>query len=54
MHILWEVSGLGSSGKDSDQWWALANTVMGFLYIFLTVHLRIILVGKQLDAQFLL
>jgi hypothetical protein len=24
------------------------------LYIFLTVHLRIILVGNQLDAQFLL
>jgi hypothetical protein len=25
-----------------------------FIYIFLTVHLRIILVGNQLDAQFLL
>jgi len=24
-----------------------------FLYIFLTVHLRIILIGKQLDTQFL-
>jgi len=27
---------------------------MGFFYVFLTVRLRIILVGNQLDAQFLL
>ena len=29
-------------------------TVFIFFHIFLTVHLRIILVGNQLDAQFLL
>jgi len=32
----------------------MQTIVCGILIFFLTVHLRIILVGNQLDAQFLL
>jgi len=38
----------------SSQYVSLAGMLMGFFYIFLKMHLRIILVGNQLDAQFLL